>query len=126
MEDAPIVNFSGITNTDLKLRYGAANLPLLTEYDQNYTTLARTLQQWAVLLHKANENSAAITVLEYAMETGTDIRGSFELLARLYIMTGTPEKIDTLKEKANAITTIMRGPILRILDNVLPESTPRT
>ena len=126
MAELPIVNFSGIINTDLKLRYGVANLPLLTEYDQNYTALARTLQKWAVLLHQANEHFAAVTVLEYAMETGTDISSSFELLARLYILTGTPEKIDALKEKASALTTIMRGPILRILDTVLSESTPRT
>lgn len=34
-----IVNFTGMSNTDLKLEYGAANLNLLSEYDRNYTEL---------------------------------------------------------------------------------------
>ena len=42
-----IVNLTGYTNTDLKLEYGAANITALSEYDQNYTVLVRTLQKWA-------------------------------------------------------------------------------
>ena len=46
----PIVNLTGFTNTDLKLEYGTANITPLSQYDQNYTVLVRTLQQWADLL----------------------------------------------------------------------------
>ncbi len=53
LKDLPIVNFTGISNTELKLRYGAPNIDLLTQYDQNYTLLVRTLQQWAQLLYDA-------------------------------------------------------------------------
>ena len=42
LKDLPIVNFTGISNTELKLRYGAPNIDLLTQYDQNYTLLVRT------------------------------------------------------------------------------------
>ncbi len=48
----PIVNLTGYTNTDLKLKYGTANITILTEYDQNYTLFARTLQKWAELLNQ--------------------------------------------------------------------------
>ena len=51
LSELPIVNFTGISNTDLKLRYGAPNIELLTSYDQNYTLLVRTLQQWAQVLY---------------------------------------------------------------------------
>ena len=47
LKDLPVVNFTGISNTELKLRYGAPNIDILTQYDQNYTLLVRTLQQWA-------------------------------------------------------------------------------
>ncbi len=40
-----ILNLTGWTNTDLKLEYGAANITALSEYDQNYTLLVRTLQK---------------------------------------------------------------------------------
>ena len=36
LKDEKILNLTGISNTDLKLAYGAANLPLLTQYDQNF------------------------------------------------------------------------------------------
>ncbi len=42
-----IVNLTGLSNTDLKLRYGAANLPYLTSCDDRYTLLVQTLQKWA-------------------------------------------------------------------------------
>ena len=38
-----IVNFTGFSNTDLKLEYGAANLTELSQYDENYTLYARTI-----------------------------------------------------------------------------------
>ena len=43
LKDEQIVNFTGISNTDLKLSFGAANLPTLSRFDQNYTLLARAL-----------------------------------------------------------------------------------
>lgn len=46
LKDEKILNLTGISNTDLKLAYGAANLPLLTQYDQNFTLLVRTLNTW--------------------------------------------------------------------------------
>ena len=46
-----IVNLTGITNTDLKLMYGAANIVKLMEYDASYITLIKTLQEWADVLY---------------------------------------------------------------------------
>lgn len=45
LSELHIVNLTGFSNTDLKLEYGAANITALSEYDQNYTLLARTLQK---------------------------------------------------------------------------------
>ena len=41
-----ILNLGGISNTDLKLEYGPANLPELMQYDDNYNTLTATLAKW--------------------------------------------------------------------------------
>ena len=41
-----IVNLTGYSNTDLKLKYGTANITQLIDYDQNYTLLVCTLQKW--------------------------------------------------------------------------------
>ena len=47
-----ILNLSGISNTDLKLEYGYANLEALSQYDQNFTNLLRCLDKWAGFLTK--------------------------------------------------------------------------
>ena len=57
-----IVNLTGYSNTDLKLEYGTANLSLLSEYDQNYTLLVQTLQQWADVLYQGGYPAEARTV----------------------------------------------------------------
>ena len=49
LTDKKIVNLTGWTNTDLKLEYGTANITQLSEYDQNYTLLVRTLQKLSLI-----------------------------------------------------------------------------
>lgn len=110
-----IVNFTGLTNTDLKLKYGAPNIDLLSKYDQNYTILARTLNQWASYLHKNGYGKEAREVLEFAVSTGTDVSGSYKLLCKIYKEENTPEKIKQLYPAAEALNSAMKNTIVRIL-----------
>ncbi len=115
LKDLPIVNFTGLTNTDLKLRYGAPNINLLTSYDQNYTLLVRTLQQWAQLLYDNGYISQACQLLEFAVSTGTDVSATYRLLCKIYQEQNTPEKIKTLYPVAESLNSAMKGTIDRIL-----------
>lgn len=110
-----IVNFSGITNTDLKLRYGAPNITLLMNYDQSYTVLARTLQRWAELLYRENYVSEACQILEFAVSTKTDVTATYKLLCQIYQQLGQPEKIRQLNETAQSLQSSVRKTIVRIL-----------
>ncbi len=118
LSEEKIVNLTGFTNTDLKLKYGAPNLPSLIQYDQNYTLLARTLQKWATLLYEAQYPKEAKTVLEFALETHTDVTASYVLLARLYQKEGQAEKIKTLKKHAEQLHSVSKNGILRKLEEV--------
>ena len=93
LSKSPVVNLTGISNTDLKLKYGAPNITLLTLYDQRYTLLASTLQKWANELISLNETDAACTVLEYAVSTGTDVSGTYKSLASIYDSRGDKDSI---------------------------------
>lgn len=110
------VNLTGISNTDLKLTYGAPNLELLTGYDENYTLLVRTMQKWADLLIKAGFTQEAVTIMEFCVETHTDISATYRTLADIYRKEGCPDKIEHLRETADSLNSIMRQPILRMLD----------
>lgn len=123
LSDSKILNLTGISNTELRLTYGTANLDLLTAYDQNFTTLIRTLQKWGTQLVSAGNPSDAITVLSYAVSIGSDIAGTYALLARLYKEQGQLQKIEELKVSAEALTTLMKPSILRDLEQI-SEQTP--
>lgn len=112
---SPIVNFTGISNTDLKLMYGAPNIDLLSRYDQCYTTLVRTLQDWAQLLAENGYSDDACCILEFAVSTGTDISASYKLLVKLYNRLGTPEKIGELIPIAEGLNSGMKHHILTLL-----------
>ncbi|MCL2051783.1 MAG: hypothetical protein FWG91_08665 [Lachnospiraceae bacterium] len=105
LSENPIVNLSCISNTDLKLRYGAPNITILSRYDSAYTILARTLQQWAMKLSEAGFLSEARDVLEFAISTKTDVSGTYLKLAEIYIGMGQIEKIDELILAAEGISS---------------------
>lgn len=113
-----VLNLNGISNTDLKLEYGAANLPELTEYDNNYTTLVNILAKWGAKLIELNKNDDAVTVLEYGISVGSDVSRNFYLLADEYRRRGQPDKIDALIETAGKLESIMQKPILHKLKEI--------
>ena len=115
LNELPIVNFTGITNTELKLRYGAPNISILTSYDQNYTLLVRTLQQWAEALYDAGYADEARQLLEFSISTGTDVSATYRLLCQIYKEQGTPEKIGSLYPVAEVLNSAMQKTIVRIL-----------
>ena len=122
LSEAKIVNLTGFTNTELKLKYGAPNILLLTEYDQNYTLLARTLQTLAETLYRLGKYEEAMQVLLFAVSTKTDVSQSYYLLADLYIRQQTPEKKEELLHQAEQIPTMMKKPIVRTLQGSGPYS----
>lgn len=110
-----IVNFTGISNTDLKLKYGAPNLSLLIEYDQNYISLVRTLQRWALALYEEGHLTEAKNILEYAVAIDSDVSSTYKLLSSLYLKEHQPEKIAELLQKAENLNSITKTSIVRIL-----------
>lgn len=120
LSESPIVNFTGFSNTDLKLEYGAPNIDLLTRYDQSYTTLARTLQQWAEKLYQAGYVQEAKQILEFSISTDTDVSGSYRLLASIYSKEGETGKIKELEDRARHLKSASRNIIVRILQQFDP------
>ena len=116
----PICNLNGISNTDLKLRYGAANLNTLSQCDTNYSTLVSLLANYGEKLFELSHPAEAKQVLEYSLSLGSDIGKTYELLATIYEYEGQPEKINALYESAEKITSIRRNSILRKLEEHLP------
>ena len=122
LSSQPIVNLTGFTNTDLKLEYGTANITPLSQYDQNYTTLVRTLQQWAELLLKAGLTAEAETVLAYAISIGTDVSHTYYALAQIYADRAEYDKIAGLIRQAETLRSALQKSIVRTLQESYPQA----
>lgn len=117
--DKKTVNFTGLSNTDLKLKYGAPNIQLLTLYDHNFTQLARTLHDWASLLDKNSFKDDAEKVWEYAVSIGSDISATYKGLSSIYVSKGEYTSLHTLRETAEKLNSLMKKTILQDLDEKL-------
>lgn len=115
LSERKILNLGGQTNTDLKLLYGAANLPLLSEYDTNYTELCRTLVAYAEALLALSRGAEAQTVLEYGISCGSDLSRNYLLLAELYLEQGDSAAVGRLISTAEDLVSPMKDSILRRL-----------
>lgn len=115
LSEGPIVNFTGISNTDLKLKYGAPNIDLLSRYDQSYTVLVRTLQKWGEALYQNGHKDAACQILEFAVSTRTDISATYKLLSIIYLENGQPQKISELIPVAEGLNSSLSGYIVSML-----------
>ena len=123
LKDEKIVNLTGISNTDLKLEYGTANITVLTEYDQNYTNLVIALQKWGDALYALGRFEDATNVLEFAVKTRTDITATYRLLIDMYkTKLGLNEeeinrKLEGLVPIVKNLNSLSRDIILKLLDS---------
>ncbi|MCR2047285.1 hypothetical protein NSB25_08350 [Acetatifactor muris] len=116
------VNLTGWSNTDLKLEYGTANITVLSEYDQNYTLLVRTLQKWSDLLLESGYDKEASVLLEFAVSTNTDISRTYYQLADYWISQGESFRIERLIRIAEGLRSASKDSIIRHLRQKLKQS----
>lgn len=122
LAEKKMVNFNGISNTDLKFSYGVANLPTLSEYDQNYTDLITCLQTFGKTLYTMDCLEEAKTVLEFSITTGSDIGDTFQTLAQIYAKAGQFEKIQELIKRAQELHSPLKASIVQKLQLFGPDT----
>ena len=115
LSEQKIVNLTGWSNTDLKLEYGTANLPILSEYDQNFTLLVRTLQKWADALTEAGYMEDAIPLMEFAVKAGSDISRTYYQLADYRLSRGENTYVEQLIRAAESLPSSNKDTIIRNL-----------
>ena len=119
LKDKKMLNLTGISNTDLKLSYGAANLTELTEYDDNFTTLIKAVAALGHALIDNNDSADALAYLEYGISIGTDISSNYIDLAIIYAAADRKDDIRKLKTKAGMLKSLSRDNIIAQLDSML-------
>lgn len=119
LEGKKLVNLNGISNTDLKLEYGTANITILSEYDNNYAVFVKNIYELSLCLYDSHRKEEALFLLEEAIPTGTDSLSHYRLLARIYREKKDTTKLNQLKESANALPShsLTKNAILRELED---------
>ena len=107
-----IVNFTGLSNTDLKLQYGAPNINILMEYDQNYLELVRSLYRYGKLLYDRKLINEACAILEYAVSIKTDISANYTLLATIYKEKNNSDGINSVISAAEELTSLTKKTLI--------------
>ena len=120
LSQVKIVNLTGISNTELKLQYGVANLPLLTQYDEAYIKLSRVLNKIGLIYFDNNNFNLAKTYLEFDLVNKSDIRSTYETLANIYFQENDNTKLKKLIDKASSLKSINRNIICRNLQKYNP------
>lgn len=113
-----MVNLEGISNTDLKLQYGTANLKVLTEYDTNYLDMIALLPEYTGELQQAGYTDAAQFLLEFAIETKANSVKIYRQLLSIYKESGQNEKIPHLLESSATLPKLTRSLIEKDLSTI--------
>ncbi|MBD5087924.1 MAG: hypothetical protein HDT30_03770 [Clostridiales bacterium] len=119
-----ICNLTGISNTNLKLKYGAGNLDEILEYEQNYLLLIKTLSEWGTRLYEQHNYKDAEAVLDYAVFCQSDLRQTYITLTKIYIEQNNLDKVHNLAKKTENIPSTLD--LKKSIYNVLNESNDET
>lgn len=114
--DKKMFNLNNCSNTDIKLEYGAANLTIMSEYDDNFIAMCKAAVKLANALDKNGMIEEAVPYLEFIVKSGTDITAAYSLLMDYYIKNNNSKGIEQLKLYANSLNSLTKDIILKKLD----------
>lgn len=118
LKNKKILNLTGKTSTDIKELYGPANLNYVTECDDNFTSMCQVLSSLGTLLKEEGDLAQAAKVLEFAVNSKSDISSTYLALADIYISTGNSEKIKDLISTASLLDSLMKDSIIKNLTDL--------
>ena len=99
LRERKILNLSGMSNTNIKLEYGVGNLAFLSECDDNFVLLVRTLDELGHLLFSQGYETQA--------------------LADYYNKNNNKNGIDKLLLNASSIQTSAKDRIVEYINSVM-------
>ncbi len=119
LTECRMLNLTGLTNTDLKLEYGAANLEELSKYDDNFSEFVQNVTIYAKELLEADQKDDARALLELAVSYRADASIIYTMLADIYLEDGETGRIESLVQSAEEINSLSKNIIINRLNTYL-------
>ncbi len=108
-----LLNLTGVTNTELKITYGAPNFETMSKIGDDFDRMCVLLNKYSEALYGADRIDDVISVLEFAVGVGTDVSESYTLLAKCYRAKEMNEKLDMLKNQVEQSKLLLKESILQ-------------
>lgn len=119
LAEKPMLNLTGISNTDLKLQYGTANLAILSEYDANFTDMVAQLPEYTAELLEAGQEDTARTLLEFAIDCNADSRKIYSQLSSIYQSHNETDSLKKLMEASEQLPELTKLAVQKDLSAIL-------
>ncbi|MCL1877312.1 MAG: hypothetical protein FWF80_00475 [Defluviitaleaceae bacterium] len=84
-----------LTNLELKMQYGLAQMDIIAQYEENFNEYLKSLTMWGASIAKENP-SDAVTILETVVSYGGEFRDAYKTAADIYVAQGDGKKLDAL------------------------------
>ncbi|MCR5416595.1 MAG: hypothetical protein K6E79_07355 [Pseudobutyrivibrio sp.] len=110
-----LLNITGMTNTELKTKYGVPNFEALSQMGEDFDRATVLLNKYGKALVEADRIDDAINVLEFAVGIGTDVSESYTLLGDCYKQKHNDIKLDLLKKQVVNTNLLLKDNILQRL-----------
>ena len=118
-KDKKILNLTGISNTDLKLKYGTANITELGACDDNFAELCKVLYALGKAYYDTGDINTSKRFLEYAVGIRTDITDNYVLLANIYRDNNEENRIRDLINIAGTLNSLSKQTIILKLNDLV-------
>ncbi|MCL1863380.1 MAG: hypothetical protein FWF78_07430 [Defluviitaleaceae bacterium] len=96
-----------LTNLELKMQYGPAQMDFIAEYEENFNAYLKALTKWAAEATDAD----AIKILQHAISLGSEYRDTYRLAADILSKQGDKYGMESLL--AHAEKNHFRDPSIR-------------
>lgn len=118
LETLDMMNFSDMTNTEIRLAFGTANQTIVQNNEVNYNNYLKTLAKLSKLYEDYKLYPSAISILERCIAMNSDYKEHFLHLGAMYRKTNQQVSLKALITKADALESPMKKGLVDALKSL--------
>lgn len=108
-----------ISNVDIKLQFGLANLEVVAKYEANFNQYVWALMRWAEALYQKDMLEEAIIVLRHSIDFGSEASKAYTMLGDIYHNMQDSNNIKSLLSEVESKNLDSKDIIVQHLENLL-------
>lgn len=114
----PMMNLAGLMNSEVRFKYGTANLTFIENSEQNYNNYLRSLYNLGKGYYELQQYDHAIVVLVEGVAMRTMISEHYIILAKLYRSLNQVESLNNLINQVNSLNSASKNKLLKTLNTI--------